>query len=168
MGPVVFDGKSAHAVEPFSGQRWSAVFYSCCADYDLCEGVQQAAENLGFRVPDARALERMKAKLEAQPQGHSTGSADAAAAGRRAGGVENGRAGAADFGFEAWAAGWAAWLGCISPEVEEEESSSDDGSSSAGDAHRAGGSRNHAKAKKEQQQRAAVAPNGHPRRESSE
>ena len=88
-GPVVFDGKSAHAVEPFSGQRWSAVFYSCCADYDLCEGVQQAAENLGLRVPDARALERMKAKLEAQPQGHSTGSADAAAAGRRAGGVEN-------------------------------------------------------------------------------
>ena len=51
----MFNGKAAHAVRPFQGERRSLVCFCSCQEQNLCESVQDAAERLGFRVPDEQA-----------------------------------------------------------------------------------------------------------------
>merc|ERR1719410_2127596 len=55
---LVFDGKCAHAVEPFEGKRFSLVFFTSGQHAKASKKVKHSLEKLGFRFPTAASLRR--------------------------------------------------------------------------------------------------------------
>ena len=52
---TVFDGRKAHAVTAFKGQRFSLVFF-CSQSTDASEALKLELQTLGFQVPDKASL----------------------------------------------------------------------------------------------------------------
>ena len=119
---MVIDGRKAHAVVPYEGERFSLVYYNVRQSWTLDEAARGALRSLGFRWPDERAATAMARHWEGRPAkewdvglpreteslaGQFLRAWEAAESGR-AGGIENGPLGRADGAYAAFAMGAAA------------------------------------------------------------
>lgn len=67
-GLLLFDGNRAHEVEPFQGERFSIVFFSCARYWKLPAETQSQLAGLGFALPSQQKLGRLWGLL-APPRG---------------------------------------------------------------------------------------------------
>jgi len=57
---VLFNGNSAHGVQPFKGERFSLVFFTTSKFYKIKAREVKELTRLGFKVPTIRAMESVK------------------------------------------------------------------------------------------------------------
>ena len=67
--PLLFDGRRAHAVEAFCGERYSLVFFTCCWFANAAAETRAQLAIAGVPFPDARAMEHYT-RLLAPPLGY--------------------------------------------------------------------------------------------------
>ncbi|CAE8676243.1 unnamed protein product, partial [Polarella glacialis] len=58
---VTFNGKRAHEVTPFKGERFSLVFFTCARYWKALSNQNKLAESLGFHVPTDASLKAARA-----------------------------------------------------------------------------------------------------------
>eukprot|EP00927_Polykrikos_kofoidii_P034791 TRINITY_DN29435_c0_g1_i1.p1 TRINITY_DN29435_c0_g1~~TRINITY_DN29435_c0_g1_i1.p1 ORF type:complete len:360 (+),score=55.90 TRINITY_DN29435_c0_g1_i1:95-1174(+) len=65
--PVPFDGTRAHEVAPFTGERYSLVFFPVNRYNDANEDAQTYLVNEGFNLPDKLSLRKARRALDSAP-----------------------------------------------------------------------------------------------------
>eukprot|EP00812_Abedinium_dasypus_P003711 NODE_1458_length_1137_cov_337.290203.p1 GENE.NODE_1458_length_1137_cov_337.290203~~NODE_1458_length_1137_cov_337.290203.p1 ORF type:complete len:340 (-),score=95.62 NODE_1458_length_1137_cov_337.290203:100-1119(-) len=78
-GLLLFDGKRAHEVDPFEGERYTLVFFTAPRYWKITDEARQTMQTAGLPMPTEKAMQCLKAALR-PPQGYAIKGAKAAAA----------------------------------------------------------------------------------------